>query len=141
MLKERILNNQTVYIRGYGRDANGTQLYLNLDKELFQNYKVEKDPSNNTEPHKVIQRMTGIKRNNDIYNYQVSHIWGRTKNVFLFGSPWNICYTPKIMDSFTGHETQGIWTAEYQRLLIKRAYDLYRPFIIEYNQPLIEYEV
>ncbi len=140
-LKERILNNQTVYIRGYGRDAHGTQLYIDLYKNLFHNHQVEKDSTNNAAPLKIIQKMTGIKRNSDIYNYQVSHIWGRTKNVFMFGAPWNMCYTPKIMDPFTGHETKGSWPIEYQKLLINKAYSLYSPFIEEYNQILVEYNI
>lgn len=141
LLKKRILNDQTVYIRGYGRDAHGTQLYKDLYKELFNNSHVKKDPNNNAEVHKLIQRLTGLKRNNDIYNYQVSHIWGHTKNIFMFEAPWNICYTPKIMDPFTGHETQGTWPSEYQKLFIEKAQELYSPFIIEYNQLLIELDI
>lgn len=140
-LKQRVLNDQIVYIRGYGRDAHGTQLYMDLYKYLFGNSHIKKDPTNNAEPHKLIERLTGLKRNHSIYNYQVSHIWGHTKNLFMFEAPWNICYTPKIMDPFTGHETKGIWPAEYQKLFIAEAYELYRQFIIEYNQILIKFEV
>lgn len=132
-LKRRIFNNQTVYIRGYGRDAHGTQMYKDFYAKLLGNTHIEKDPTNNAAPHKLIQRTTKLKRNSDIYNYQVSHIWGHTKNIFMFEAPWNICYTPKIMDPFTGHETQGIWPAEYQKFFIAKATELYRPFLDEYN--------
>ncbi len=132
-LKKRIFNNQTVYIRGYGRDAHGTQMYKDFYAKLLGNTHVEKDPTNNAIPHGLIQCTTELKRNSDIYNYQVSHIWGRTKNVFMFGAPWNICYVPKIMDPFTGHETKGIWPAEYQKLFKRKADELYRPFVDEYN--------
>ncbi len=135
-LKSRIFTNQTVYIRGYGRDAHGTQIYKNFYAKLLGNTHVEKDPTNNAFPHRRIQQMTGLKRNNNIFNYQVSHIWGHTKNVFMFEAPWNICYTPKIMDPFTGHETHGIWPLEYQKLFIAKANELYRPFVDEYNQIL-----
>lgn len=140
-LKKRIFTNQKVYIRGYGRDAQRTQLYKDLYAELFNNFHVVKDPSNNTIPHKLMQHMTGLKRNNNIYNYQVSHIWGNTKNIFMFEAPWNICYMPKIMDPFTGHETQGLWPAEYQKLFITKASKLYKPFIDEYNQLLITLDI
>lgn len=140
-LKKRIFNNQTVYIRGYGRDAHGTQMYKDFYAKLLGNTHIEKDPTNNAAPHKVIQRTTELKRNSDIYNYQVSHIWGHTKNVFMFEAPWNICYTPKIMDPFTGHETQGIWPAEYQKLFIVKANELYKPFVDEYNQILKSLDV
>lgn len=135
-LKKRIFSNQTVYIRGYGRDAHGTQLYQDLYATLLGHTHIKKDPTNNTVPHQLIQRLTGLKRNSDIFNYQVSHIWGHTKNIFLFEAPWNICYTPKMMDPFTGHETQGIWPVEYQKLFLAKARELYRPYLDEYNQIL-----
>ena len=133
-LKTRVLTNQPVYIRGYGRDGHGTQLYKDLYKFLFGNEHIEKDPTNNAAPQKCIQRLTGLKRNTNIYNYQVSHIWGHTKNVFLFEAPWNICYTPKIMDPFTGHETKGSWPEEYQKIFLERASALYGPFVADYNK-------
>lgn len=136
-LKSRIFQNQQVYIRGYGRDAHRTNLYINLYAKLFDNYKVKKDPTNNSAPHKLIQDLTGLKRNEDIYNYQVSHIWGRTKNIFLFEAPWNICYMPKIMDPFTGHESKGTWPVEYQKMFYSKAKKLYQPFIDEYNEYLV----
>lgn len=141
MLKYRVLHNQTVYIRGYGRDGHGTYLYKDLYRYLFGNQHVEKDPTNNAVPQKCIFRSTGLKRNTDIFNYQVSHIWGHTKNVFLFESPWNICYAPKIMDPFTGHETKGTWPQEYQQLFLSKALDLYRPFIDDYNNLIMNLDV
>lgn len=140
-LKTRIFNNKKVYIRGYGRDAQGTQLFKDLYKKLFNHSCVEKDPTNNAEPRKLIQKLTGRKLNSDIYHYQVSHIWGRTKNLFMFEAPWNICYTPKIVDPFTGHETRGSWSDEYQKLFIARASELYKPFVDEYNQLLIKFDI
>lgn len=140
-LKQRIFTNQTVYIRGYGRDAHGTQLYQELYKNIFGNENIKKDPTNNTVPHRHIQQLTGLRRNEDVYNYQVSHIWGRTKNVFMFESPWNICYTPKLIDPFTGHETKGDWPMEFQRLFIAHAYSKYKTFIDDYNQLLIDHDV
>lgn len=140
-LKNRIFNNETVYIRGYGRDAHGTQLYTDFYATLLNNFHIQKDPTNNAVPQKLIQRITGFKRNYDIYNYQVSHIWGHTKNVFMFEAPWNICYTPKIMDPFTGHEAKGALPSEYQKCFLAKARQLYKPFIEEYNQLLITLNV
>lgn len=137
-LKSRIFSNQSVRIRGYGRGAHATQLYLDLYKELFGNNNVKQDPTNNFRPQQLMQQLTGLKRNTNIFNYQVSHIWGHTKNIFMFEAPWNICYTPKIMDPFTGHETKGMWPVEYQQLFIQKAYELYKPFVDEYNQLLVD---
>ena len=77
--------------------------------------------------------MTGLVRNRDIYNYQVSHIWGHTKNVLMFEAPWNICYTPKIIDPFTGHETKGDLPERFQMEFIKFCTKKYQKYIIEYN--------
>ena len=138
-LKERVLTDQKVYIRGYGRDAHGTQLYKDLYRLLFGNSHIEKDPTNNTIPHRNIQQLTGLRRNVDLYNYQVSHIWGHTKNVLMFEAPWNICYTPKLIDPFTGHETKGVWPKEYQKLFVEQAHRMYGPFVEEYNQLMMEW--
>ena len=140
-LKERITNNGTVYIRGYGRDAVGTKLYIGLYKKMFGNDNIKKDPSNNSAPQNMLQCVTGQKRNKDIYNYQVSHIWGHTKNIFMFEAPWNICYTPKIMDPFTGHEAMGELPDEYKKLFIEKATALYRPFVEDYNTSITKYDV
>ena len=137
-LKYRIFHNEVVYIRKYGPNSRKTKLYIDFYVEFMHNTNVRVDVGNNTIPHKVIQRTTGMKRNKDLYNYQVSHIWGHTKNVFLFEAPWNMCYTPKIMDPFTGHETKGIWPKEYQRRFYQKATDVYRPFVEEYNQIMKE---
>lgn len=93
-LKQRIFTNQTVYIRGYGRDAHGTQLYQELYKNIFGNENIKKDPTNNTVPHRHIQQLTGLKRNEDVYNYQVSHIWEKPKMCSCL-NPLGIFATPQ----------------------------------------------
>ncbi|MGN0594781.1 MAG: hypothetical protein ACI4I6_06445 [Hominimerdicola sp.] len=140
-LKRRIFNNETVYIRGYGRDAHGTQLYKDFYATIFENYSVKKDPSNNFAPTRLIQKITELKKNKDIFNYQISHIWGHTKNIFLFEAPWNICYTPKIIDPFTGHEAMGIYPDEYQKLFLSKTYKKYECFIEDYNNLIIKNNV
>lgn len=132
-LLDKILNNQQVYIRGYGRDAHATHLYFDFYKFVFNNCNVKKDPTNNSVPQKNIEKLTGLKRNRDIFNYQVSHIFGRTKNIFLFESPWNIAYVPKIMDPFTGHEAKGELPSKYQTLFLQKAVERYEKHIKEYN--------
>ena len=140
-LKKRIFNNEEVIIRGYGRDAHGTQLYINFYKYWLNNSHVKKDSTNNNKPQTNIKKMTGLIRNKDIYNYQVSHIWGHTKNIFLFEAPWNICYTPKIIDPFTGHETKGDLPSEFQNYFIKHAQKKYRQFIDDYNNIISTYSI
>lgn len=133
-LKKRIFDNGPVKIRGYGRDAKGTQLYIGLYNHLFNNKNITKDPTNNAEPLKIITQLTGYKRNKNLFNYQVSHIFGKTKNIFLFEAPWNIAFVPKLFDPFTGHEAKGIWPVEYQERFLNHVNIIYKEFIDEYNQ-------
>jgi hypothetical protein len=132
-LKQRILNNGAVSIRRYGRDKKGTELYIGLYRELFKNNRIYEDRTNNQKPQQIIERLTGFKRKQDILNYQVSHIFGMTKNIFMFEASWNIVFIPKIMDPFTGHETKGDWPKEFQEIFLKSVYSKYKKFIDEFN--------
>ena len=83
--------------------------------------------------------MTGFSKTknakyNLIKNYQVSHIFGRTKNIYLFTAPWNIAYLPKIVDPFSGHEAKGEMAKEFQKLLKLNTYNRFKNLIEDYNQ-------
>lgn len=145
-LKSNIYNGgQKVFIRGYGRDAKGTELYMGLYKELFGHNNFFKDATNNAEPTKLIRRWTGYSRQekpttkyNRLRNYQVSHIFGKTKNPFAFTAPWNIVYVPKIMDPFTGHESKGALTVKFQKDFLIHFYNYYQIYIEEFNNIMLE---
>jgi len=140
-LIESIENNKEVYIRGYGRDAHGTSLYLELYRILLKNNNIKKDSTNNAKPTQLLQNITNysktIKEDNGthrkIINYQVTHIFGRTKNPFLFTAPWNILWKSKILDPFTGHESKGKNTNDYKNAFLKKSKELYHEYIDEYN--------
>lgn len=153
ILKERIegYGNQPVYIRGAGRDAKTTELYFGLLKKLFPNGVFVKDPTNNAAPKKLLEQCTGFKRSSTnvvkryerITNYQVTHIFGRTKNPFTFTAPWNVVYLPKVMDPFTGHESNGGMTERFTSEFQSYFYEKNRRFIEEYNNKMegIEEEI
>lgn len=132
-LKHRIYNNGVVSIRRYGRSSNN-QMFIDLYKYLFNNRNVRIDPTNNLKPQKVLSELTGHKRNVDLFNYQVSHTFSRTKNIFLFEAGWNLTFTPKIVDPLTGHEAKGRWPEEYQGLFLLHVMEKYQSFIDNYNQ-------
>ncbi len=140
-LKSKVLSNQEVYIRGYGRDALGTKAFIVLYKYLFQNEKVSKDPTNNAKPSRILMELTGLckvvksdrKEKERIQNYQVSHLFGRTKNPLLFTAGWNIAYIPKYIDPFTGHETQGAYRNEFQKLFEAKIFERFGQFVNDYN--------
>lgn len=132
-LKTRIKNNEDVQIRGFGRDAKGTDLFIDFYKNIFKNEKIIKDPTNNHYPRKLIETLTGYRINKDIQNYQISHIFGRTKNIFAFTAPWNIVFMPKILDPLTGHESKGKFVKEFQILFQKKSYTKYQSYIEDFN--------
>jgi hypothetical protein len=137
-LKKNIRSNGEVFIRGFGRDAKGTHLFLEFYKKLLDNDNIKKDPTNNNEPRKLIKDLTGYSKSGGgkdklIRNYQISHIFGRTKNVYAFTAPWNIAYIPKLVDPLTGHEAQGTMVDEYTKLYQKQAYKLFKNLIDDFN--------
>ncbi len=140
-LLNRIYNNQKVYIRGYGRNGHGTKIYSDFYSFLLGNEHVIPDPNNNSKPKSNIEKLTGLKRNINIFNYQTAHIFGHTKNIFLFEAPWNICYVPKIMDPFTGHEAKGTYILEYQKMFKQEAHTRYKKYIKEYNSIIQELSI
>ena len=141
-LIDRVTNGSNpVYIRGYGRDAKNTELFINMYKELFPLAIVVKDGTNNAKPKSNLEKMTNLKRNENIFNYQISHIFGNTKNLFLFEAPWNICYLPKIIDPFTGHEAKGLFPTKFQKLFKKKVARKYRRYIDAYRKILSDYDV
>jgi len=148
-LKTRIKNNEETYIRGFGRDASGTHLFQELYKNILGNENIKKDPTNNNKPTKLIRELTGYSKSvtskNSKYklirNYQVSHVFGRTKNVYAFTAPWNIVYLPKILDPFTGHEAKGEMIEEFTTLFQQQCYGAFSALIEDFNQTITSPEL
>lgn len=137
-LKRRISENEVVYIRGFGRDAAKTSMFQTMYSHLLANNNVTKDPTNNQQPTNLIRDLTNlskVKRKgcNLIQNYQVSHVFGRTKNVFAFTAPWNIVYLPKILDPFTGHEAKGKISVEFREVFQSEIRKKFGHMIMDFN--------
>lgn len=130
-----------VRIRGYGRNAKNTELFIEMYKRIFPKATVKEDSNNNYKPKRILENMTKLKRNENLFNYQVSHIFGYTKNIFLFEASWNICYLPKIMDPLSGHEAKGLLPPKFQNMFQKKTKTKYRKYIEEYNLLLNQYDV
>tara|TARA_R110000868_G_scaffold138329_1_gene352309 strand:+ start:31644 stop:32318 length:675 start_codon:yes stop_codon:yes gene_type:complete len=142
-LKYRIDHNQDVYIRSFGRNAANSHLFLDFYKKVLENENIKIDPTNNAEPTKLIKELTGYSKTKNrkyelIRNYQVSHVFGRTKNAFTFTAPWNIVYMPKLLDPFTGHEATGDLVLEYQKRFQSKIYNHFSDLIEDYNNLLIK---
>ena len=143
IIKNKLINNDELFIRGYGRDAKGTDLYFHLYSEVFGNHSIKKDSTNNHNPTKMIQSWTKHSKSptktqlkegfNKIQNFQISHVFGNTKNPLLFIAPWNIVILPKIMDPFTGHEAKGELKDKFTQSLRHHIFDKYSALIKDYN--------
>ena len=142
-LKRRIRSNEPVHMRRFGRKDSGSPLFQELYKHVLDNENVQIDKSNNGKPTEVIRNLTSYSKTKHanhelIRNYQVSHIFERTKNIFAFTASWNIVYLPKIMDPFTGHEAKGEFVDEYQHLFQQMSYTRFESLIEDYNQMMMD---
>lgn len=132
-LKDRITHNKEVYIRPYGNNGRNSQIFIDFIKYVFGNNKIRIDSSRNSKPQICLKKYTNLERGKNIQNYQVSHIFGMTKNPYMFECPWNIAYIPKIFDPFTGHESNGEWTQKFQNYYLNDVQERFQDFIADYN--------
>lgn len=131
--------NANLFVRSSGRNGTGNDKLAALYNDVF-GLTINFDPTNNQKPTIIIQELTGHRKNVTIANYQVSHVFGRTKNVYCFAAPWNIVFIPKIIDPFTGHEAKGDFVDEFQTLFRRKVIDTFRDQINEYNDRMANYE-
>jgi hypothetical protein len=136
-LKVKVNNKSNdLFVRDSGRNGTGNGKILKMYADIFS-ISVNFDKTNNNKPGQIIQKLTGYRKNKTIFNYQISHVFGMTKNVYCFTAPWNIVFIPKIIDPFTGHEAKGIYVDNFQKSFRKMLYKNFSNMIDEYNQ-LIE---
>lgn len=125
--------NLPVYVRGHGRNGSGDKDLKCILANVFQRQFLI-DPSNNSHPHNILKD----EIEGEYEDYQVSHLFERrTNNPFLFGAPWMICYAPKILDPFTGHESKGF--PELTQFFVRWAFVMNKEYIKEYNEIIIDY--
>ena len=124
--------SNNLYIRPFGKQGKGNKIIKELYQEILE-INIKFDKTNNQNPTRLIEEFTGFKNNNNIHNYQVSHVFGCTKNVFAFTAPWNIVYIPKIIDPFTGHEASKNYAEEFKILFYNKIMNMFDKQINEYN--------
>ena len=74
-------------------------------------------------------RDTGV-----LVNFQTSHVLsGRTHNPLLYSAVWNIVFTPKIIDPFTGDEAHGPAALLFREAFINRIRARFAGCIEDYN--------
>jgi hypothetical protein len=124
--------NNDLFVRSSGRNGGGNDLLKRFYIEIF-GITINIDPTNNQKPRKLMNTLSGYEINKNIQNYQTSHVFGRTKNVYCFVAPWNLVFLPKIIDQLTGHEAKGDFVKEFQSLFKSSIYNNYSHLIEEYN--------
>jgi len=137
-LRKRVETGGCVTVRGFGRNGRGNSQFLDFYANVFGHSGFAIDLTNNAAPTRVLQRLTGYSKIRmagceQLANYQVSHIFGRTKNPYAFTAPWNIVYIPKIVDPFTGHEARGDLASQFQIRFRKHMLSVFQPLVDDYN--------
>jgi hypothetical protein len=115
--------------KGDNVNENMKKLY----KEIFK-IDIKFDRRNNSTPTRLLETFTGYRINKTIFNYQVSHVYEYTKNVYCFAAPWNIVFIPRIIDPLTEHEAKGDCVNEFQGRFRKHIIEKFKEEIIEYNE-------
>ena len=142
-------NISKVYVRTFGDKGkeNTKALLISFYEYIFDYSEKEVisiDRSNNSAPSSTLNRYTEYtktknhKSKNILFNYQVSHIFGKTLNCYAFTAPWNIVYLPKILDPFTGHESNGKLTEQFTQKLQEFAKLNYKEQIEQFNKRMEE---
>ena len=133
LLQEIKSGSSELYVRNFGRNGSGNELIIDFYRDIFD-LKIKFDNTTNANPKQLLQKLSGYQVNKDIFNYQISHVFGRTKNVYCFTAPWNLVFIPKILDPLTGHESKGDYVKEFQYLFKNKIYSKFKNEITEYNK-------
>ena len=96
----------------------------------------DKAPSSTLNKYTKYTKNKDHKSKNILFNYQVSHVFGKTLNCYAFTAPWNIVYLPKVLDPFTGHESKGELTEQFTEKLQEFVKLNYREQIREFNKTM-----
>jgi len=128
---------KNLYVRSFGRNGSGNEDIRKLYKDVM-GIDINFDPTNNQQPTQLLEKNTIYKKNKNIFNYQVSHVFGNTKNVYCFTAPWNVIFIPKIVDPFTGHEAKGEYIDEFKKLFNEYIVGKFNNEIKEYNKIMEE---
>lgn len=135
-LKRALQGESELRIRKYGRAANNP--FIAMYKHIFPQAQILEDSTGNAAPRAIIQKITNHTINTTIYNFEVSHVFGYTKNPLLFNAAWNFFFCPRLIDPFTRHASTGRWPEEYQPLLKEAVITKFSRCISDYNKMLSE---
>ncbi len=132
-LKKKINANKPIFMRGM-KNSVDNQLFFDFYDNIFGNKQVKKDPSNTQNPAKIMESLSGYKKSKDLKNYQLTPLFGRSKNILTFCAPWNMAYIPSILDPLLSNEAKGDLAKEFQAFFFQHNIEKFKPFVDEYNE-------
>ncbi len=138
-LKKNIANNKAVFIRGF-KSSTAMHMAFDFYTKVFENKQVKKDPSNTQNPSKIIEKLTGYKKAKDLKNYQLTSIFGRSRNVLAFCAPWNIVYIPSILDPLLSADAKSDLALEFKQRFLQHSYEKFKPYIDEFNETVSNHQ-
>lgn len=132
-------------------DTNGEEFrfYKALYRHIFGYTSLTNDATGNYYPRANMERALGIKvtikpssETGHLVNFQTSHGFsGRTKNPLMYSSIWNIVFTPKVIDPFTGDEASGEYADAFRNAFQLAIKTRFRQCIKEFNDIVEQYHV
>ena len=150
-LKGSLLNGHELRIRAISGNDNDRefQFYKRLNAYLFNNEALGRDCTGNYYPRRNLEKAVGwrvtIRPDRDmgiLVNFQTSHVLsGRTHNPLLYSAVWNIVFTPKIIDPFTGDEAQGEVAEHFRNVFLQRVRARFINCIEDYNRFVRENQI
>lgn len=145
------LFDDLLYIRAKRGDDQDRefQFYKRLHTYLFENGRLERDTTGNYHPRQNLQRAVGWmvtihpkQGTGVLVNFQTSHVLsGRTHNPLLYSAVWNIAFTPKIIDPFTGDEAYGEVAKLFREAFLKKIHARFAKCIEDYNRVIDEQKI
>lgn len=143
-LTTALLNNARLPIRAITGNVQDRefQFYKRLNGYLFENHSLHHDCTGNYYPRRNLERAVGwhatIRPRTEtgvLVNFQTSHVLsGRTHNPLLYSAVWNIAFTPKIIDPFTGDEAHGPVAEMFRTAFLSKIRARFSVCIEEYNR-------
>ena len=149
-LKAALFDGQ-LYIRAIkGNDQDSEfQFYKRLHTYLFENGRLERDCTGNYYPRRNLERVVGWNvtihpqtNTGVLVNFQTSHVLSRrTHNPLLYSAVWNIVFTPKIIDPFTGEEAHGEVAKLFREAFLRKIHVRFAKCIEDYNRFIDEQKI
>ncbi len=150
-LKNTLLHGGRLYIRAIAGNAHDREFlfYKRLHENMFPGVELCHDCTGNYYPRRNLSRAVGwdvtihpAQENGVLVNFQTSHaLSGRTHNPLLYLAVWNIVFTPKVIDPFTGDEAETAAAALFREAFLDKIRRRFDRCVADYNNFVDEHNI